>query len=457
MAIIEDPITGATLNINVNREAQVNLPALAANAGFAKLLDSLGAEINTTENGALNTSTDSLLFFEQVDGAAVNTNTWAQSVSGMTIAQTGGYIKLNSGSALTAGAYAILSSVKNVPLYGHLPMRVTFNNMVPLLAQSNLTMEFGIGSVATNAAPTDGAFFRWSPSGNLYAVINNAGVETLSPALSAVSTSEAEIFDVVVVEDLVQFFVGDELVATVEVPPGQAYPTSSGRLPIFARVYNSGSSPAAAPQVFIGQIVVVQEALNQTREWREALSILGRGAYQSPVTPFGQTANHANSTSPTSASLSNTAAGYTTLGGRYQFAAVAGAVTDFALFAYQVPAGYQLIVTGVTISCSSIGALGSAVTPTLLDWGLGVNSSAVSLATADGAGTWAPRRIPLGVQSFGLTVAIGALAGDITRSFDPPLVIDSGRFLHVIMQLPIGAATASQIFRGNVFVHGFHE
>lgn len=458
MAIIEDGgNSGRKLSVNTENALPVSLTTLAANAGFVKLLDSLGAGINTTENGALNTSTDSLLFYEQVDGNAIDLRRWNQSVSGMTITQVNGYQTLNAAAATTANAYAILSSIQYIALYGHLPARITFNNRIPIIAQSNLTIEFGIGFVATTAAPTDGCYFRWSPSGNIYCCINNGGVETLSPPIAALDITEAEIFDIVIVEDLVLFQIGDVTVATIAVPPGQAYPTASGRLPIFSRVYNSSSTPAAAPQLLIGQIVAVQEALNQTREWRECLAIMGGGAYQSPVTPFAQTANHVNSTSPTSASLSNTAAGYTTLGGRYQFAAVASAATDFALFAYQVPSGYRLIITGITITSANTGAIGSAVTPTLLDWAIGVNSSAVSLATADGAGTWAPRRIPLGVQSFGVSVVIGAIANDIVRTFDPPLIVDSGRFVHIILQNPLGAATASQIFRGNVFIAGLHE
>ena len=44
------------------------------------------------------------------------------------------------------------------------------------------------------------------------------------------------------------------------------------------------------------------------------------------------TANHANSTSPSSATLANATAGYSTLGGRFQFAAILGAATDYARF-----------------------------------------------------------------------------------------------------------------------------
>lgn len=212
-----------------------------------------------------------------------------------------------------------------------------------------------------------------------------------------------------------------------------------------------------APQIYLGQMIASQDDLNQNREWSHTLALMGRGAYQSPVTAFGQTANHANSTSPVSASLSNTATGYATLGGRFQFAAVASAATDFALFAYQVPAGYQLFIDAIAVSLVNTGAIGSVATPTILDWGLGLNASAISLTTVDGAGTWAPRRIPLGMQAFGLSAVIGAMPPDIVRRFETPLVVDGGRYLHLILQVPVSAATASQVFRGDVLVSGYFE
>lgn len=469
MAVIQSGDTSDLLSIDSNKAAKVSFGGTPDVAGFIKLLDSDAREIVTTENGALATSIDQLLFVEQVDGSAVNINVWTQSTSSLTIAQANGFITLNSAGATTINGYAILSSIKNLPLYGHLPVRVSINAKTPIQPQSNCTMELGIGVGATTAAPTDGAFFRWNSSAQFLAVINNAGTET-TLALSGTYTeadgasvtlpptnNDATLFDIVIVEDLAQFFIDDVLVAELDVPTGQAFPTNAGRIPVFARVYNGGSAPSSAPQLSIGQVVVVQEGVSLNRPWRETLVTLGRGSYQSPVTAFAQSANHANSTSPASATLSNTAAGYTTLGGRYQFAAVAGAATDYALFGYQVPAGYQLIVTGVTISALNTGAIGSVATPTIFDWGLAINSSAVSLATTDGAGTWAPRRIPLGMGAFGLSAVIGAQSPDIVRAFDPPLIIDGGRYFHVILQIPSGAATASEIFRGDVTVTGFFE
>lgn len=194
----------------------------------------------------------------------------------------------------------------------------------------------------------------------------------------------------------------------------------------------------------------------------ETMASIGRGSYQAPVT-FAQSANHANSTSPSSATLSNTVAGYTTLGGRWQFAALAGAATDFALFAYQVPTGYQLVIRGVAISSVNTGAANSITVPTILDWSLGVNASAVSLATADAAatsgvpGTWAPRRMPIGIQALPTSSLLGATFSDLVRRFDTPVVVDSGRYLHIILQVPVGAATSSQVIRGDVLINGYFE
>lgn len=139
MAVIQSGDTSDLLSIDGNKAAKVSFGGTPQTAGFIKLLDSDGREIVTTENGALSTSIDQLLFVDQVDGSNVNTNKWIQSTSGMSIAQANGFITLNSGAATTANAYAILSSIKNIPLYGHLPVRISINAKVPVQPQSNLT------------------------------------------------------------------------------------------------------------------------------------------------------------------------------------------------------------------------------------------------------------------------------------------------------------------------------
>ena len=100
-----------------------------------------------------------------------------------------------------------------------------------------------------------------------------------------------------------------------------------------------------------------------------------------------------------------------------------------------------------------------ATTGTVLEWGVGVGATAVSLATADSAtaGTRATRRIPLGVQSFAVGAAIGAVANTIDVNLDAPLYVEAGTYVHIILQMPIGASTASQIIRGTVFINGYFE
>jgi len=42
-------------------------------------------------------------------------------------------------------------------------------------------------------------------------------------------------------------------------------------------------------------------------------------------------------------------------------------------------------------------------------------------------------------------------------TFASPITVESGRFFHVILQVPVGTATASQIIRGDVFVDAHWE
>lgn len=421
------------------------------------MLDANGDPILTTENGSLDVNTDQPVFWEQVDGSTLNPQVWATSVSTATVTQASGFINLNGGASVSAGAYAILQSIKYIPLYGTLPLKAQFNAKLSVGAQANSTIEMGLGTASGVSAPTDGAFFRWDPTGAFKAVMSTGGAETTQTITgSTFSSNNVSLFEVVLVESAALFYIDDLLVAEIDVPDQLAYPTNAGRQQLYARVFNGGSSPSIAPVLSIGQVVVVQQAMQQGKAWGTVMAQMGRGSYQLPVSPFGQTANHANSTSPSSATLSNTAAGYTTLGGRFQFAAPAGAATDYALFAFQVPAGYQLVVNEIAITTLNTGAT-ILVTPTVLDWSLGINSSAVSLATTDAAGVWGPRRIPLGTQGLMAGALAGQAANDLRRDFNLPLVVDSGRYLHVIVQIPVGTATISQVIRGDVAITGFFE
>jgi hypothetical protein len=176
----------------------------------------------------------------------------------------------------------------------------------------------------------------------------------------------------------------------------------------------------------------------------------------------GQTANNVNSTVPATGALSNTAASYTTLGGRFLLAAMAGAETDYALFGYLNPVpttgitGRNLVIRGVWIEVFN-AVVAVATTPTVMEWSLGVGSTAVSLATAEAAATRAPRRVALGVSNFVVGALAGAKADRVDVNLDAPIVVEPGTFMHIILRVPYGTATATELFRGMVGINAYWE
>ena len=406
--------SGNVAEVDANNQLKVALSATAALAGYARLVDRDSGVAQFSDHGRQKSGEESLLFYDPVDGAAVNTNLWVQSQLTMAQAISNGFQVLNSGSITTINTYSIATSVRTVPFLSHFPLYLHLKAKTANVPQANATMEIGFGTAATTAAPTDGAFYRWNVNGNFECVLNNAGAETVT-VVTAPSVNVTHTFAIFYTHGSCRFELDGAVVATVTPPTGSASPTALTRLPVFARVYTGGTAPSVAPQLQFTEFSVAQMDIKWGKSWDDQLCGIARGGYQSPVTTFLQTANHANSTSPTSATLSNTAAGYTTLGGRYQFAAPAGAATDFALFGFQIPSGYTFFCTGVDITAMNTGAA-VATTATILDWSIAVNTSAVSLATAEAAGTaWAPRRTPLGMHGFEIA-AVSASQRTISRA-----------------------------------------
>jgi hypothetical protein len=172
---------------------------------------------------------------------------------------------------------------------------------------------------------------------------------------------------------------------------------------------------------------------------------------------IGQQAQFANSAAPAAATLSNTTPSYTTLGGKFNFAIpVTGAETDFALFGFQVPVNVgQLMVQGISISLAVSVVIGAA--PVLFEWGVGINSTAASLATVDNAatGVFGPRRQALGSHGFAAAAPVGTVALDLAKLFNSWLVVENQRFFHVICRIPTAAGAAPGSVRGSVLVDGF--
>lgn len=458
-----------------------NLPTDTSIAGFAGMLSEVDAgtiygsrvvrQVEASEDYRLRVGVDSLLLQDTFNSTALSSNLWTNTATTFVTAVANELLSLNSTHLTTVNAVNRVQSYRTIPILGTFQTYVEFiffyTTTSPTLV-ANVVADLGVGIATGTADPTDGAILRFTSSGTIEARVffNSNALTPVSIPTDTIPVNTRTHLVIALGHDNVYFFINDVLVAIVP-PSGASFglPTASQAMPVLIRQYNGAVAPSVAVNLQVSQVNATFGDINNTRPWTMQLAGNGQIALQSLVpATAGSTANYANSAAPTSATLSNTAAGYTTLGGQWQFAAVAGAETDYALFAFQVPAAAvnitarTLFVTRVRISSFNT-VVAVATTATVMQWSVGVGATAVSLATANAAATKAPRIITLGVQSFPVGAAVGAKPsdGDIDVAFDPPLPVEAGNFFHVILKMPIGTATATEIFRGTVLVNGVFE
>jgi hypothetical protein len=339
--------------------------------------------------------------------------------------------------------------------------------------QPNCTVEFGFGYVATTATPTDGAYFRYNGlTSTFQCVINNNGSEyfvvpDLSPTLD-----QFNHWSVVMSPDKADFWVDNSLYASIPVLPTWRSIQSSGSEPVFIRLYHN-SSVGVPVRVMCSKVTVVVGDLILSKPISHIRAGNGLNAINYPAgyISTGSTANLVNSAPPAtvvSGSLSNTTSGaYNTLGGDFNFAATNfNNDLDLIIFGWQNPAGLiglnntpgrNLYITGIRISTINFGAVTDGVVPYTIEWGLGVNSTAVSLATTDSdAVTKAARRIVLGTQNCPVSSVVGApYSKDIDTQFATPYVVAPGDYLQVVQKVLTGLSTTGQTVRGTVLINGY--
>ena len=66
-------------------------------------------------------------------------------------------------------------------------------------------------------------------------------------------------------------------------------------------------------------------------------------------------------------------------------------------------------------------------------------------------------RTGIGSQSIPVGTAIGANVQTVSRIFTTPVVCDSGQNISVILRIPVGTATASQVIAGNITLDGYFD
>lgn len=418
--------------------------------------------VRVTSNGGLRAGDDVPLFFDSCEGALVDTNKWIQTATTMTVTQAVALGMLFNAASSVSGTVGIQHvSHTRFPFIARNGLLFRCRALTTAHFNNNLIeLGFGAPATATTTSIGDGACWRKDGSGQWVPVLTfNSGTDVLGTPISdatfraSVAVTEYAVFEVFLEDTRATFRIvkSDGSLVNEQVLSFGATVGTFGvtRLQAMLRIYNS-AVVSTAVQMRVAQAAVwLTDAAGPSTE---QLAVWNNNGSLTSPTAYTQLSNYANSAAPASASLSNTAAGYATLGGQWQFAAVAGAETDFALFGFQVPAPLGLTVTRVKIDAINT-VVAVATTATVLQWGLAFNASAVSLATA---APYAPMRKTIGIHSFPIAAAVGALGGP-SVVWNGREKVQPGRFFHVVLKVPVGTATATEIFRGTCVVDGFFE
>lgn len=421
----------------------------------------------------LRVGVDTVVFNDTFNATAQNTANWRHAFTTMTMTQSAGFLNVNAaGTSTVSGNFAFLNSFRYFPLIGTAPLAVEFSAAFSELPIANEVLQFGMG-IATGAADVvDGVWFEYTSAGLKGVTRYNSGTAVKTDLVASLSVNQVRHFTIVVGEGEIQFWVDDALYGTQVIPVGQGQPFMTSALPIFIQKYNNGTVGASTNliarfgdvNVSVMDIATNQTWANQMASWGLGLQGLNGGTMGSPQIQW------ANAALPAAAAATNTTAALGAfLGGIFGMNAPATGSTDLIIASYQNPAGgvnqtpRTMKLRGIKIDCAnSVVAVATTATTfaVALAWG-GTQLSlgtVLSDSTSFANNTVKARRIqPLGLISFPVGAAVGAIATPIQFDFEAPIVINPGEFIQVVAKVLVGTATATEVFQWVISPNLYHE
>lgn len=439
-----------------NPDLQQGLPMMGTNWLTARL-------VRVLPGGGLSTG-QVCVWDDPVIGTAVDVNKWTNSVATHTITQTAGVMVFNASNTLTITTGAQQTTVQKfaVPASG----RAIWRRRASLDAhQSGHIFETGFGNPATSTTPSpgDGAFIRKTAAGQWQGVVASGSVEfpvnliADSALVAAIIVATNYItFEVELAADVATFRMLEHdgsVLAEKSLSCG-----GNGTLPSF-QVSRFSAFDREWNQTALGTAVRVRLGASSVNYADQGLAVSpgmlamlqNRAGLNQPFGAFASIVNYTKDTAPVVRTLSGTAAGEATLGGKISVAAAVGAETDLIMFGFQNTSNHKLMIEGVDIPPPMIKGAAIATAATEIEYGLGFNNTAVSLVT-------------VGTRYLSLAGShLAAIAAPIGAAFTGPTVsfncnegypVEPGRFFHIIQRQVSGAATASCAYRYNVMVRG---
>ena len=436
----------------------------------------------TSGNHRFRCGLDTLLFYDNFNMTAQNTGIWKTVFTTMTLTVTGGFLLFNTGltGAVTTGVgYSTWRYFSQYPSTSLLVEGTFEFTSVP---QANQLFEFGLflPPAGATTGPVDGVYFRLTSNG-LCGVVNYNGTERstgdiikydhLGNLIERNHTLYMEIDN-----RQVQFWMDDKLLGVISIPPlgyGAAYMTPA--LPLTMQQRNIAvvmGTPLL--QVKCTNVAVYLGDFHTSKPWPHQMSGLGLHSSQlgngtsTPTITTCMTALYTNSLAAgTGVAMTNTTAALGVgLGGQFGALPTLAVPNDGVLSSYAVPAGTvntaprTLYVTGVRVQ----GAVTTTLTggPVIYAYALCYGHTTVSLAQVETgsfatATTKAPRRIPLGFETYASGAIAGVVGGPgIAIDFQVPIVVNPGEFIAVSAK-NLGVVTTLGVINALVTINGYFE
>jgi hypothetical protein len=472
---IEGFPSGVAANTDANRNLNVTLPSVVAQAGYATMLfetdpgtivgSATRRSPRVSRDFRLGVGLDTPLFADTFNGTAQNTTNWRFVFATLTATMGGGSLLLNSGSATASGNGCQFSTWPQFPVSGVGGLIYKSTWQLTAAIQTNQVFEFGLFTHNTGVvAPLDGIYFRYTDAG-LIGCINFNGVETPSGALSNVAlpflSNQNYEFMIRVDNRQVDFFRDDILLFSLAIPAANGVPFMTMAQPMSFQFRNAALVTGGTTQIKVSGCALLQRDTNITKPFAEIQSGMGlHGSQGQNGGTLGTTALYSNSLAPgAGAVMTNTTAALGVgLGGQFAALPTLPANTDGIVCSYANPVGSvnqpprQLAITGVRISSCVTTVLVGNASPVVYFYSLAYGHTNVnaggtaetgSFATAT---TKAARRIPLGAESFAAAAAVGTTGSPsgVYMPFASPVLVNPGEFV-AIMAKNVGVVTTSGV------------
>jgi len=407
----------------------------------------------TDDDYRLRVTQDATLDTETFNYTAQNTGKFSYANTTMTIGWSASGMTTNSGNIVTTTTGVSFTTYGFFPVIGSTSLYCEMEGSFTQQPTTNVIIDFGmfLKGASTAYAPTDGAYFRLTSAG-IQGIINSNGTET-STGIFKASFGGADFiyvnnqkyqFIISITQRSVDFWLDNQLMGSIVTPSGQGQPFMSAALPFSVRHAIVGGAAGSQLSFVLNNYNVSLSGCQISEE----LGNMGNriyGSYQGlSGGAMGSLASYANSTNPVAAVPTNTTSTVlTALGGQGWETDTLAVNIDGIIMSYQNPAG-TVNIQGTRMKLNSI-KIDSYIQTTLTGGGynaqfvLCFGHTAVSLATAEGASTKAPRKLPLGSYSVVANAPALTQLPTIERKFDNPIYVNPTEFI-AIAKKKVGTA-----------------